>query len=54
MLTTNDGPGGKATWTCTEGDFQIKAIVDDLNRIEEANKGNNSLRATLIHGTGSH
>ena len=53
-LTTNDGPGGKATWTCTEGTFQIKAIVDDLNRIQEANKGNNALQATLTTESGPH
>jgi hypothetical protein len=53
-LITNDGPGGKATWTCAEGTFQIKAIVDDLNRIQEANKGNNSLRAILTAPSRPH
>jgi hypothetical protein len=46
-LTANNGPDGKATWTCTEGTFSIKAIVDDFNRIEESNKDNNTLGATL-------
>jgi subtilase family serine protease len=46
-LTANNGPNGKATWTCTEGTFSIKAIVDDFNRIEESNKNNNTLTVTL-------
>jgi hypothetical protein len=46
-LTANTSPNGKATWTCTEGTFVIKAIVDDVGRIEESSKGNNTLSATL-------
>jgi hypothetical protein len=42
-LTTNNGPNGKPTWTCPGGTFQIKAVVDDADRIDESNKQNNSL-----------
>jgi hypothetical protein len=49
-LTTNNGPNGKATWTCREGTFQIKATVDDADRIDEITRQNNSLVKALIAG----
>jgi hypothetical protein len=51
-LTTNNGPGGKATWTCRAGASHIKATVDDADRIDESNKQNNSLVKTLTTGLG--
>jgi len=51
-LTANNGPHGKGTWTCADGTFQVAATVDDINRIDESNKANNTLKAVLSTGKG--
>ncbi|HEY3330515.1 MAG TPA: CARDB domain-containing protein [Capsulimonadaceae bacterium] len=52
-LAANNGPAAKGTWTCTDGTFQVVAKVDDVNRIDESNKQNNSSKAILSTGSGS-
>ncbi|HSH55551.1 MAG TPA: endo-1,3-alpha-glucanase family glycosylhydrolase [Candidatus Limnocylindrales bacterium] len=42
-LIANAGPDGNATWTATEGVMTLSAVVDDINRISEANESNNAL-----------
>ena len=46
-VTANNGPKGAATWTWTEGTHTIKAQVDDVNRIVESNKNNNTLEKVV-------
>lgn len=40
-VKSNGGPNGKGTWTVAAGAHTIRAIVDDVNRINESNEGNN-------------
>lgn len=47
-LSTNSGPAGKSTWTCTVGSFQVVATVDDINRIDESNEQNNRSSVLVI------
>jgi hypothetical protein len=42
-LTTDNGPAAKATWTAVSGPHQVTATVDDVNRIDESNKLNNTI-----------
>ena len=40
-VKSNGGPNGKGTWTVAAGAHTIRAIVDDVNRLNESNEGNN-------------
>jgi hypothetical protein len=42
-LTSNGGPSGSAAWIATSGTHSPSATVDDLNRIKESNKSNNTM-----------
>ena len=44
-LTANGGQSG-ATWTATAGTHTVRALVDDINRIAEANETNNAYTLT--------
>ncbi len=50
-LTADGGPGGEATWTAVEGAHTVVADVDDIDRIAEADEGNNVRSAPLAVGT---
>ena len=47
ILRTSGGPNGKATWKIAPGKHTIRAVVDDIGRIKEANEANNAMEATL-------
>ena len=51
-LTANNGNKGTVTWTATPGNHTVTAIVDDINRINESRKDNNSLARPLTVGSG--
>jgi hypothetical protein len=42
-LTANNGTNGVNYWTATSGTHSVQAWVDDVNRIAESNKNNNTL-----------
>jgi beta-glucanase (GH16 family) len=46
-LTANGGPSDLATWTATSGSHQVRAFVDDIDRIDESNEGNNQLTLSI-------
>jgi hypothetical protein len=46
-LSTNSGKAGVPTWPATAGTHVIKAFVDDVNRITEANETNNTQSVNL-------
>lgn len=46
-VTANGDPSGSATWKATAGKHTIRAWVDDINRISEANEENNQ-RTTIL------
>jgi len=46
-LVSNGGKAGASTWPATAGSHVFKAIVDDVNRMDEANEANNSLSKTV-------
>ncbi|MDW8307760.1 MAG: malectin domain-containing carbohydrate-binding protein [Verrucomicrobiales bacterium] len=46
-LTANGGPGGINYWTATAGVHTVTAHVDDVNRFEEADEGNNIATTNL-------
>jgi subtilase family serine protease len=52
-VTANNGPLGKGTWTCADGTFLVVAKVDDVNRIDESDKSNNTAKAVLTTGSGA-
>lgn len=41
IVTANNGPQGKASWTAALGPHTVAAQVDDVNRINESNEENN-------------
>jgi subtilase family serine protease len=41
-LTANSGPTGSSTWKATSGTHSVKAWVDDVNRFNDVNRGNNT------------
>ncbi len=43
----NNGPKGKKTFTAVAGTHKIRAVVDDVNRINESDETNNQLEKTL-------
>lgn len=47
-LTATGGPNSKATWSSVAGTHTIRAIVDDINRIEESNENNNTYDKTMV------
>ncbi len=47
VITANNGPKGKASWTLTPGPHKLRAIADDVNRVVERSKENNTLEINL-------
>lgn len=47
LLFANSGPTGSSTWTATQGTHTLQAWVDDVNRMNDVNRANNKLQATL-------
>ncbi|MGF7144550.1 subtilase family serine protease [Anaerotaenia torta] len=46
-VTANGGPSGSAVWSATTGNHTIRAWVDDVNRMSEANENNNQYTKSL-------
>lgn len=46
-LTSNNGPKGKATFTAATGAHKLRAVVDDVNRINESDENNNTREEML-------
>jgi hypothetical protein len=46
-LTANSGPTGSATWSATAGSHALQAWVDDVNRLNDVNRGNNKLQSAF-------
>jgi hypothetical protein len=49
-LTANSGPTGSSTWIASSGAHTIQAWVDDVNRMNDVNRNNNSLSVPLSVG----
>jgi hypothetical protein len=47
-LTANFGPGESATWTAVAGEHTLGAWVDDVNRLPDTNRNNNTNEAQLV------
>ncbi len=47
LLFANSGPGGSSTWTATAAAHTLQAWVDDVNRMNDVNRSNNKLVASL-------
>ncbi len=47
ILRSNGGPNGRATWKITPGKHVLRAVVDDVSRIQESDEENNALEKTL-------
>ena len=47
VVKSNSGPKGSATWKVGAGQHKIRALVDDVNRINEADESNNVLETTV-------
>ncbi|PQV62572.1 CARDB protein [Abditibacterium utsteinense] len=47
ILRTNNGPDGKGTWKVAAGTHELRAIVDDVNRIKESKETNNIANLVL-------
>ena len=47
VVKSNNGPKGSATWKVTAGGHTIRALADDVNRINESDEGNNSLETKV-------
>ena len=47
ILRSNSGPNNSATWKITPGKHTFRAVVDDVQRIDESNEDNNSMEVTL-------
>jgi beta propeller repeat protein len=52
-LTANGGSGGTGVWSAQIGSHTVTAVVDDVNRIDEGNEGNNTLSASFEVEPGS-
>jgi hypothetical protein len=50
-LTAVGGPGGKATWTATQGTFTVQAWVNDTENILESDYTNNKTTAEIVVNT---
>jgi subtilase family serine protease len=46
-LTANNGPTGSATWPATKGSHSLQAWVDDVNRLNDVNRGNNKFLTAI-------
>lgn len=51
-VTATGGPNAKASWTAASGTHTVRAFVDDVNRIGEANEGNNTFDKSIAVGSG--
>ena len=51
-VAANGGPAG-STWKATKGTVSVEALVDDVDRIKEADETNNALAVSLTVGGGS-
>lgn len=47
-LTANFGPGDSATWTAVAGEHQLGAWVDDVKRLPDTNRNNDSTETALL------
>jgi hypothetical protein len=47
-LTANFGPGDSATWTAVAGEHTLGAWVDDVNRLPDTNRNNNTNETPLV------
>ena len=47
VVKSNSGPKGSATWRVVTGQHTIRALADDVNRINEADESNNVLETTV-------
>jgi hypothetical protein len=47
-LTANFGPGESATWTAVAGEHTLSAWVDDVNRLPDTNRDNNTNGTQLV------
>jgi hypothetical protein len=47
-LTANFGPGESAMWTAVAGEHTLGAWVDDVNRLPDTNRNNNTNEAQLV------
>ncbi|MDQ6419419.1 CARDB domain-containing protein [Paenibacillus sp. LHD-117] len=52
-VTATGGPNSKATWTAAAGTHTVRAYVDDVNRIAEANENNNTWDQSITVGSSS-
>jgi fibronectin type 3 domain-containing protein len=48
VLTASGGPSGPSTWLATAGSHTLTAYMDDVNRFEESNEGNNISSTNLV------
>jgi subtilase family serine protease len=42
MVASNNGPQGKKSFSITPGTHKVRAVVDDVNRINESDETNNT------------
>lgn len=47
-LTANFGPGDSATWSAIAGEHQLGAWVDDVKRLPDTNRNNDSTETLLV------
>jgi subtilase family serine protease len=47
VLSANNGGTGTPTWLAVAGDHTVTAIVDDISRIRESDKANNTLTKNM-------
>ncbi len=47
-LTANFGPGDSATWTAVAGEHTLGAWVDDVKRVDDSNRNNNTNETPLV------
>ena len=47
-LTANFGPGDSATWSAIAGEHQLGAWVDDVKRLPDTNRNNDSTETPLL------
>jgi hypothetical protein len=47
-LSANFGPGESATWTSVAGEHTLGAWVDDVNRLPDTNRNNNTNETQLV------
>lgn len=51
--TANGGPAKRATWPAVDGQHEVKAIVNDVNRYAESDTGNNQRVEQVTVGAGA-